>query len=460
MQRRSQTDIAARGVVAPVSVRSATTDTGEPAERGDQSTISSIHIPSVHRCKRGIGGWSEQLEEFLKYFLKFFSVPICLLFVVSCGGVSTRLLPPDGTVAQTGWPRALRLLLGTQLAPTADVIEVAVCKVPLSTTDPIYGQLPLRLTLTPADLASKLNTTVTAYFEALSHGLYHPTFIAGATLEMSSDETHDHCVERAIDTSAQQTSVVMVVGNAEHLADQSGGWGRVGLPCSARFCSALKTRRALYVGASDFHPSWGATPAVDLTEHEIGHTLGLPHSGDPDSANQHASDIDLMSNSAAPRTTRPDSRNGPDTLAINRVVLGWLPVSAITVAAPGGATFVLSPSTGSTGLRMVVLPVRDGSFLTVEYLTADGFNEFLPTAGVAVHRIDQGAAACTHGDDAGSEPAESCIGVQRVQETLGSAAPHLQLLATNGDSWQLNGWTITVGTPGSTMQVEVRPADG
>jgi hypothetical protein len=111
---------------------------------------------------------------------------------------------------------------------------------------------------------------------------------------MSPEETHDHCVERAIDASAQQTSVVMVVSNAEHLADQSGGWGRVGNPCSAKFCSARQTRRALYIGASDFHPSWGPTPAVDLTEHEIGHTLGLPHSGDPDSANQHASDIDLM----------------------------------------------------------------------------------------------------------------------------------------------------------------------
>jgi hypothetical protein len=35
-----------KGGGAPVSVRSATTDTGEPAERGDQSTFSSIHNPS------------------------------------------------------------------------------------------------------------------------------------------------------------------------------------------------------------------------------------------------------------------------------------------------------------------------------------------------------------------------------------------------------------------------------
>jgi hypothetical protein len=335
-----------------------------------------------------------------------------------------------------------------------------VCTVPLSTTDPIYGTLPLRLALTPVDIARKLNGTVTAYFGALSHGLYHPTFIAGTTFEMSPEETHDHCVERAIDASAEKTSVVMVVSNAEHLADQSGGWGRVGSPCSAEFCSARQTRRALYIGASDFHPSWGPTPAVDLTEHELGHTLGLPHSGDPDSTNQHASDIDLMSNSAAPRTTRPDTRNGPDTLAINRLALGWLPVGAIAVAAPGGATFALSPSTGVTGLRMVVLPLPDDSFLTVEYLTADGFNEFLPAAGVAVHRIDQSASACTQGDDTGTVPAESCTGVRRVQTTLGSAAPHLQLLATDGASWRVNGWTITAGAPGSTMQVEVRPTDG
>jgi hypothetical protein len=109
---------------------------------------------------------------------------------------------------------------------------------------------------------------------------------------------------------------------------------------------------------------------------------------------------------------------------------------------------------------MVVLPLPDDSFLTVEYLTADGFNEFLPAAGVAVHRIDQSAAACSRGDDTGSVPASSCAGVQRVQATLGSATPHLQLLATAGASWHLNGWTITAGVPGSTMQVEVRPTDG
>ena len=436
-------------VGAPVSERSATADTGEPAERGDQSTISSIHIPSVHRYRRGIGRHREELEEFLRDFSKFFFgvIPVLLM----AGACSTAAGPSKTvtTLAPRAWPSALRIVLGGRHAPTNDTFEVFTCAVPLTTTDPIYGRLTLRLALTPAQLVIKLNDTVTPYFEALSHGRYHPRFTAGSTLSMKDDETHDHCVERAVDKSAPDASGVMVIATAEHLSTEAGGWGRPGTTCAAEFCPAARTRRALYVGASDFHVDWGPVPAVDLTEHEMGHTLGLPHSGDPSSSNQHDSALDLMSNSASPRDVDRARRNGPDTLAINRVALGWLSARDLVVASRDGGTFTLSPSTGARGLRLLVLPLASDSFLTVEYLTADGFNDFLPSPGLAVHKVDQPALAC--GD---------CAGSQRVQTTLGGAAPHLQLLSTQGSSWVLNGWKVTVGKLGATVQVEVRPSDG
>ena len=206
------------------------------------------------------------------------------------------------------------------------------------------------------------------------------------------------------------------------------------------------------MGASDFDLSWGSVPAVDLTEHEIGHTLGLPHSGDPASSDQHASGIDLMSNSAAPRDVHPDRRNGPDTLAINRLALGWLNASDVVVAASGGGVFDLAASTGGQGVRLLVLPLTADSFLTVDYLTADGFNDFLPLSGLAVHKIDQSDAAC-----AAAASAAKCTGPQRVQATLGSSPPHLELLSKPGESWILEGWAITLRAAGSAAQVEVRP---
>ncbi len=384
----------------------------------------------------------QELERFFRKFLKFFFGPLALLSVgvgaAGCSQVASP--PPSSAVTQADWPRALRLIAGAHHAPAKDQFEVFICDVPLTTSDPIYGRLTQRLKLTPEDLVTRLNDNVTPYFLTLSHNRYRPEFVAGPTLSMSATETHDACVERAIDSSAPTTSAVMVVATAEHLPNQAGGWGRQGEPCNVDFCSAGQTRRALYVGASDFHASWGAVPAVDLTEHEIGHTLGLPHSGDSQSADEHASGIDLMSNSASPRDVNPERRNGPDTLAINRLALGWMTADDVVVSAPSGGGFTLWPSTGDSGVRLLAVALTDTSFLTIEYLTADGFNDFLPAPGLAVHLIE--------GSDRVSE---------RLQTTLGSAAPHLQLLSKPGSSLDLHGWTITVGAPGSTVQVEVRP---
>ena len=384
----------------------------------------------------------EELERFFRKFLRFFFGFLALLSVgvgaAGCSRVASP--PPSSAVAQADWPRALRLIAGAHHASTNDQFEVFICDVPLTTSDPIYGRLTQRLKLTPEDLVARLNDNVTPYFVTLSHNLYHPRFVAGDTLSMSATETHDACVERAIDSSAPTTSAVMVVATAEHLPNQAGGWGRAGETCNVDFCPASQTRRALYVGASDFHASWGAVPAVDLTEHEIGHTLGLPHSGDSQSANEHASGIDLMSNSASPRDVYPERRNGPDTLAINRLALGWMTADDVVVSAPAGGAFTLWPSTGDSGLRLLAIGLTDTSFLTIEYLTADGFNDFLPASGVAVHLIEGSGRVS-----------------ERTQTTLGSAAPHLQLLSKSGSSLDLYGWTITVGAPGSTVQVEVRP---
>ena len=368
---------------------------------------------------------------------------------------------PAATFPPGAAPPGLRLVLDRAPAPPSDTIEVFVCAVPLDTTDPIYGTMTLRLDLDPATLAHQLSAGVTPYFEELSHGAYTPRFIAGSTLALSMHETHDACVERALDASDRSATTVLAIATAEHLATAPGGWGRPGEPCATAPCPAAATRRAAYIGASDFHPDNGSVPLLDLVEHEIGHTLDLPHSGDED--NEHASALDVMSNSAAPRVVQPQRKDAQDTLAIDRLALGWLPAEAVTVAGPAGGTFDLAPSAGTSGLRLLVLPVDDLRFLTVEYLAASGLDDFLPAGGTAVHLIDPTPATCARAEASTTPSDAACTGVDRRQITLGSGPPHTDLLTAPGQTWHLDGWDIAVRRSATAndgeMQLAVTPTD-
>ncbi len=397
----------------------------------------------------------DRLERILRKVSTKLFAPIATCLAVCLAACSGGTSATSATIPPSLYPTGLQLVLDHRHAPTNDTVQVFVCAVPFPTNDPLYGTLPLRLTLDPAAIATTLEHNLRPYYEALSHGLYHPRFITGATLTMTSDETHTECVEHAIDASEPAVSVVFVVATAEHLDTEPGGWGRPGTACAQDFCPATATRRAVYVGASDFYPDNGSVPLLDLMEHELGHTLDLPHSGDP-AVDEHASALDVMSNSAAPRDVQPDRRNAQDTIAVNRLALGWLPATDIAVASRHRHVFELDPSTGEAGLRLLVLPVDNDSFLTVEYLTKTGFDDFLPTSGITANFIDQTPAAC-HRPATSTEP---CTGIDRLQTTLGSPKPYTDLLHTPGSSWSLKGWTITVRSIGATAQVEVTATDG
>jgi hypothetical protein len=176
---------------------------------------------------------------------------------------------------------------------------------------------------------------------------------------------------------------------------------------------------------------------MDLVEHEIGHALGWPHSGYDESLSEpHRSALDVMSNSAAPREVHADRRDAPDTLAINRLAVGWLPTSAVAVVAAAGETVTLAASNGTSGTRLAVIELDDRRFITVELLTAEGFDDHLPASGVAVHLIDGSDAA-------------------RTQTPLVGLPPYDHLL-TPGETVTSNGWNIAVS---DGWRVMMRPVD-
>lgn len=315
-----------------------------------------------------------------------------------------------------------------------DVVEVWVCRVPPSSTAPLYGGLPLRAPIAPSTLALTFQQSVTRYFHRISHGAYQPVFVVGGEITLGIADDENDCVNEALVGAATSSHVVLAVADAEHAPDQPGGMGNGGDP-TVPDGPVTATRRYAYVGAADFNRvTWGDAPPMDMVEHEIGHTLGWVHSAV--TADDYLSGLDLMSNSAAPRDVDPTRRDGPDVLAIHRVVAGWLPLKDVKVVGSDGAAVTLVPSTGSAGLRLLVLPVNGSTFLTVEWRDDSGYDDHLPAPGVAVHRVVERAGA-----------------IQSIEPLVGTA-PFIDL-AQRGDVLTTDGWTITVAADGG---VDAHPA--
>ena len=343
------------------------------------------------------------------------------------------------TVAVSG---ALRVEPGARSLSTGDdAWDVFVCEVPSSASDAAFGGLPLRLDLRADDVAAVLNRHVTEYFATLSHAVYRPVFTPAGVVAITPTDSTQACVDAALALADSAANGVLVVGNAEQAVGQPGGFATMGDECDGSMCSAAATGRAVYVGASDFNPVWGDRPPMDLIEHEIGHALGWPHSGyDEAQPAPHRSALDVMSDSAAPRQIDASRRDAPDTLAINRVASGWLPIGDVAVLSAvaesltdsvGAPSVQLQPSTGEQGTRVAVVPLDMDEFLTIEWLSADGYNDHLPHPGVAVHHAIG-------------------VGAGRMLTPVVGEEPYLDLLEV-GESVDTYGFRITVLATGQVQ---------
>lgn len=379
----------------------------------------------------------------------------CLATAASCSALDPQPRPTDAR------SDLFERLTADPPAPADDVVEVWVCAVPTTSSAELYAGSDVRLALSPEEVVARIGDRVSAWFDTVSFGRYTLTFRPGGIIPLDDTGDDEQCAEAAIAQSSPEASIVLAVANAEHTGGAAGGWGRPGtwfecrsgLPDEAaadRDCTAAETGRAAYVGASDFSPVWGPVPLLDLIQHELGHTLGLPHSGilvgmstGADSSELvYSSALDVMSNSAAAHEADPQRRDGPDTLGINRYDLGWLDAAdVVTVDArelaaraqadvqnggrveielAGASTPVQGGDAATRTPRLAVVRLDPDRLVTVEYLLPTGLHDHLPTAGVSVHLVSESAR-----DQAGP-------GMLRSQRPLGSEPPHTELLGPDG----------------------------
>lgn len=343
----------------------------------------TIFIMSPDPSRSGYVDWA------MKLFGSIFAVAITVATITSCGR--------EPQVTGIFDSEALNTMVRTEaqfadLALGSDPWEVVVCQIPQDTTDPIFDSSDARLTLSSGDIVAELDPVI-AYFSRWSHGQYQPNFTAVDGVSISAEETSDLCVERALDQASPTTRGVMVIANAQHSETAVGGWGRPGSPCEKN-CSAKSTRRAVYIGASDFMPFWKGNPPLDLVEHEMGHALDWPHSStsvDNFGSGIYDSDIDVMSNSAAPRDINPDARNAPGPLGINMYLAGWLDDGNVALVENGIQSVDLvatNTDLAVDGLRLVIVPLGNSTVVSVELLQASGDNQHLLNDRVVIHQIE------------------------------------------------------------------------
>lgn len=322
---------------------------------------------------------------------KKFVLLALLFFIPSCGWPSLRLGAGDieallklGIIADSYGEMTLGV----------DPWEVVVCHIPIFTSDEIFEPSLQRMSLTSAEIVKRL-TPVVLYFKSHSYGRYQPVFSAGQDVTISDTETSEDCAERALDQSGPEVRGVMVVADAEHGADEFGGWGTPGVGCSES-CSASDTRRSVYVGAGDFMDYWNGDSPLDLVEHEIGHALDWPHSTTSASNSGQGlydSALDVMSDSLAPRMVISTKRHGAGTLAINLYAARWFDDEHLQILdrsrRVNTKVQLLATDTELSimGKRFVVITDGENSFLTIELIAARGDNAHLRSNAVAVHRI-------------------------------------------------------------------------
>ncbi|HST39189.1 MAG TPA: hypothetical protein VLK58_06760, partial [Conexibacter sp.] len=216
-------------------------------------------------------------------------------------------------------------------------------------------------------------------------------------------------------------------------------------PCAGQPTVLPGNERIAWLGPGQL---FGADARVSTVVHELGHTLGWPHSftgrlrierGGALAGVEYDDPFDVMGYERLWGTG--DGWNEPDTgtftpkatQAFNRIAAGWVPDAAMTVHGRPSATYDVGPLDGD-GLQVVIVPTADArAFLTLEVRVQRPFDP-VPGDGVVVHAIDQRPAAC--------DPDEEFVGcwAEQLRTTPAPNTPDsLDSLVTVGESIDVAG---------------------
>jgi M6 family metalloprotease-like protein len=137
-------------------------------------------------------------------------------------------------------------------------------------------------------------------------------------------------------------------------------------------------------------PPHGTPPAsVGFVAHEVGHSIGLPHSGGP-YGRTYDSRWDVMSSSSPYRDLATNRKFGATTISYHKLLLEWIPLVRRFVAPAPVSTALVERLAlpGPDNYQVVVVPIRGTpDYYTIESRRRAGYDAQLAFEGVVIHHI-------------------------------------------------------------------------
>lgn len=137
-------------------------------------------------------------------------------------------------------------------------------------------------------------------------------------------------------------------------------------------------------------PPHGAPPTgMGFVAHEVGHSIGLPHSGGP-YGRTYDSKWDVMSSAFPYRDVATNRSFGATTVSYHKLLLEWIPPSRQFIATAPLSTVLVERHAvpGPSNYQVIVVPIRGTpNYYTIESRLRAGYDAQLPLEGIVIHHV-------------------------------------------------------------------------